>query len=292
DQTALVARVLDTWAGDVQVGGGLRDDGAIERVFAAGASRAVVGTRAVEDCTWLASAASRWPGRIMVALDARGREVLARGWTAGTGTDVVTLAAELSELPLAGLLVTAVANEGRLAGPDLETTSAVAAACSLSVTASGGIERAESVLNALDMLREHAVEDDWVLVHDAARPCVRTEDLNHLVTALRDDAVGGLLAIPVRDTMKQADAEQRCNATVDRSRLWHALTPQMFRLGALRDALRSAAARGVVVTDDASAMEQAGLRPRLIEGHADNLKITRPEDLALAEFYLRQQGRL
>ncbi|MBI5170078.1 MAG: 1-(5-phosphoribosyl)-5-[(5-phosphoribosylamino)methylideneamino] imidazole-4-carboxamide isomerase [Candidatus Eisenbacteria bacterium] len=145
DQTALVARVLDTWAGDVQVGGGLRDDGAIERVFAAGASRAVVGTRAVEDCTWLASAASRWPGRIVVALDARGREVLARGWTAGTGTDVVTLAAELSELPLAGLLVTAVANEGRLAGPDLETTSAVAAACSLSVTASGGIASPEDL---------------------------------------------------------------------------------------------------------------------------------------------------
>ncbi len=159
-------------------------------------------------------------------------------------------------------------------------------------TAPGGAERAESVLNALDILCERAADDDWVLVHDAARPCVRTADLNRLVTALRDDPVGGLLAVPVRDTMKQADAEQRCSATVDRSRLWHALTPQMFRVGALRDALRAAAASGVVVTDDASAMEQAGLRPRLIEGHADNLKITRPEDLALAEFYLRQHGRL
>lgn len=159
-------------------------------------------------------------------------------------------------------------------------------------TAPGGAERAESVANALDVLRERAADDDWVLVHDAARPCVRREDLERLIIALRDDPVGGLLAVPVRDTMKQADAEQRSAATVDRSRLWHALTPQMFRFNHLRRALRDAHAAGVAVTDDASAMEHAGLRPRLIEGHADNIKITRPEDLALAEFYLRQQGRL
>lgn len=159
-------------------------------------------------------------------------------------------------------------------------------------TAPGGAERAESVANALAVLRERAAEHDWVLVHDAARPCVRREDLARLIAELRDDPVGGLLAVPVRDTMKQADTEQRCAATVDRSRLWHALTPQMFRLGALRDVLRAAHAAGMNVTDDASAMEYAGLRPRLVEGHADNLKITRPEDLALAEFHLRQQGRL
>jgi 2-C-methyl-D-erythritol 4-phosphate cytidylyltransferase len=160
------------------------------------------------------------------------------------------------------------------------------------LTAPGGVERAESVANALTVLRERAADGDWVLVHDAARPCVRREDLVKLIAELRDDPVGGLLAVPVRDTMKQADAEQRCAATVDRSRLWHALTPQMFRLGALRAALRAALAAGVTVTDDASAMERVGLRPRLVEGHADNLKITRPEDLALAEFHLRQQGRL
>lgn len=159
-------------------------------------------------------------------------------------------------------------------------------------TAPGGAERAESVANALDVLRERAADDDWVLVHDAARPCVRREDLERLIAELRDDPVGGLLAVPVRDTMKQADAEQRSAATVDRSRLWHALTPQMFRFDHLRKALRDAHAAGVAVTDDASAMERAGQRPRLVEGHADNLKITRPEDLALAEFYLRQQGRL
>ncbi|HEY9198055.1 MAG TPA: 2-C-methyl-D-erythritol 4-phosphate cytidylyltransferase [Gammaproteobacteria bacterium] len=159
-------------------------------------------------------------------------------------------------------------------------------------TARGGVERADSVLNALETLREHAGDQDWVLVHDAARPCVRREDLALLIGELRDDPIGGLLAVPVCDTLKQADGERRCAATVDRNGLWHALTPQMFRVGALRATLRDAHAAGVKVTDDAAAMELAGMRPRLIEGHADNLKITRPEDLALAEFHLRQQGRL
>jgi len=159
-------------------------------------------------------------------------------------------------------------------------------------TAPGGSERVESVLNALDTLREHASDEDWVLVHDAARPCVRMQDITALIDVLEHDPVGGLLAIPLRDTMKQANAQQRSVATVDRRELWHALTPQMFRVGVLRSALRAAVAAGVTVTDDASAMEQAGYQPRLVEGHADNLKITRPEDLVLAEFYLRQHGRL
>lgn len=163
--------------------------------------------------------------------------------------------------------------------------------CPLSV-APGGEERADSVLNALQVLRDRAADGDWVLVHDAARPCVRVDDLRHLVETLRDDPVGGLLAVPVRDTMKQAADDGRCAATVDRGGLWHALTPQMFRLGALREALVAAHTAGVRVTDDAAAMERAGQRPRLVEGHADNIKITRPEDLALAEFYLRRQGRL
>jgi len=158
--------------------------------------------------------------------------------------------------------------------------------------APGGAERADSVLNALQELRGQAADADWVLVHDAARPCVRAEDLRQLVAALRDDPVGGLLAVPVRDTMKQAADDGRCAATVDRSRLWHALTPQMFRLGALYAALTAARTAGERVTDDAAALEHAGQRPRLVEGHADNIKITRPEDLALAEFYLRRQGRL
>lgn len=101
--------------------------------------------------------------------------------------------------------------------------------------------------------------------------------------------MGGLLAAPVRDTLKQADPAGRVATTIDRSRLWHALTPQMFRLGLLRDALKAALANGLLVTDEAAAMEAAGFAPRLIEGRADNLKITRPEDLALAEFYLAHQ---
>ena len=159
-------------------------------------------------------------------------------------------------------------------------------------TSRGGAERAATVANALELLSGQASGDDWVLVHDAARPCVRAEDLHNLVNTLRGDPVGGLLAIPVRDTMKRADGDQRSAATLDRNSLWHALTPQMFRLDALRAALASAQAAGVAVTDEASAMEHAGHRPRLVEGHSDNIKITRPEDLALAEFYLRRQGRL
>lgn len=160
------------------------------------------------------------------------------------------------------------------------------------LTAPGGAERAASVANALAVLAAQADEQDWVLVHDAARPCVRTADLEKLIATLRDDPVGGLLAVPVRDTMKQAGIEARAERTVDRSRLWHALTPQMFRLGALRAALAEASAQGLQVTDDASALELTGRQPRLVEGHADNIKITRPEDLALAEFFLTQQGRL
>ncbi len=157
------------------------------------------------------------------------------------------------------------------------------------LSARGGAERCHSVLNGLETLRERATPKDWVLVHDAARPCLTPTDLDRLLDELADDPVGGLLAAPVRDTLKQADLAGRIAATVDRSRLWHALTPQMFRLGMLHDALRAALARGLLVTDEAAAMEAAGFAPRLIEGRADNLKITRPEDLALAEFFLSRR---
>lgn len=158
--------------------------------------------------------------------------------------------------------------------------------------ATGGAERCDSVLQGLLVLSEHAADGDWVLVHDAARPCLRAADLDRLITALEGHDTGGLLAVPVRDTMKRADAANRVLHTEDRDGLWHALTPQMFRLGPLRDALRGAREQGHQVTDDASAMELAGFRPLLVEGHADNIKITRPEDLALAEFHLRLQERL
>ena len=156
----------------------------------------------------------------------------------------------------------------------------------------GGTERCHSVLNALKALGGRADADDWVLVHDAARPCLRREDLDRLISTLEDHPVGGLLGVPVRDTMKAANARGEVQNTVPRAGLWHAYTPQMFRLGPLRQALSQAIAAGQLVTDDASALEIAGLQPLLVEGHADNIKITRPEDLALAHFYLLRQGRL
>lgn len=146
--------------------------------------------------------------------------------------------------------------------------------------AAGGRERADSVLSGLYKLGELGAQDsDWVLVHDAARPHLAATDLHKLLSSLQDDPVGGLLAVPVRDTLKQADANGRVTATPDRSLFWQAYTPQMFRLGALRQALADALAGGALITDEASAMEWAGLAPRLIEGRADNIKVTRPEDL-------------
>ena len=144
----------------------------------------------------------------------------------------------------------------------------------------GGGERADSVLAALQALHAAgAGEHDWVLVHDAARPNLAREDLDRLLQVLADDPVGGLLAVPARDTLKRIGADGRVAETVDRSQIWHAYTPQMFRLGALRCALQAALAAGVTVTDEASAMEWAGQAPRLVEGRADNIKVTRPEDL-------------
>ncbi len=153
----------------------------------------------------------------------------------------------------------------------------------------GGAERCHSVLNALDSLSQEAEPHDWVLVHDAARPCLRPGDLDRLLAELRDDPVGGILAVPVRDTMKGGDAQGRIATTLDRSAMWHAYTPQMFRLQVLRQALRDALAAGDLVTDDASAIERLGLAPRLVLGQVDNIKITRAEDLPLARFYLQQQ---
>jgi 2-C-methyl-D-erythritol 4-phosphate cytidylyltransferase len=154
--------------------------------------------------------------------------------------------------------------------------------------ARGGAERCHSVLNGLDALPD-AARHDWVLVHDAARPCLRRRDLARLIETLADDDCGGILAVPVRDTLKRCTDDGAIEHTVDRARLWHALTPQMFRLGILRDALAAALAAGRLVTDEAQAVELAGRSPRVVEGHADNIKITRPEDLPLAGYYLQTQ---
>ena len=157
------------------------------------------------------------------------------------------------------------------------------------IVVAGGEERCHSVFNGLDALKDRAGPDDWVLVHDAARPCLSASDLERLLNAIDGNPVGGLLGIPVRDTMKRTDADGRVIATVDRSSLWHALTPQVFRYGLLFDALERVLASGDRVTDEAEAIERLGHQPLMVEGCATNLKVTRPEDLPLAEWYLRQQ---
>ena len=155
-------------------------------------------------------------------------------------------------------------------GPKLETVYA------------GGATRAESVLAGLRAAATAAADDDWVLVHDAARPCLSQSMLESLVEALADDPVGGLLAVPVADTLKRADAESRVAATEPRDGLWQAQTPQMFRYAALRSALESCR----VATDEAGAMEAAGFKPKLVKSDTTNLKVTFPADLSLAELIL------
>jgi len=154
-------------------------------------------------------------------------------------------------------------------------------------TATGGAERCHSVLNGLVQLAGRADAHDWVLVHDAARPCVRQSDIDTLMNTVSDADDGGLLGVPVADTMKQADADNHVTATVSRDGLWHAYTPQMFRVGQLQAALQQAIDRHLPVTDEASAMELAGYRPRMVQGHRDNIKITVASDLQLAAFYLQ-----
>lgn len=154
------------------------------------------------------------------------------------------------------------------------------------VVRAGGLTRADSVINGIKWLKEslHAEGEDWVLVHDAARPCLNSTQLKYLIDTLIDDPVGGLLAIPVADTLKRSDQAARVEATVDRRNLWQAQTPQMFRVGALHSALSQGELSAI--TDEASAIERLGLKPRLVAGSLTNLKVTYPEDLPLAEMIL------
>lgn len=156
----------------------------------------------------------------------------------------------------------------------------------LTVLECGGATRAESVLNGLRAAR-HACsidDDDWILVHDAARPCLAAAQLDRLLDELADDAVGGLLAVPVADTLKRGGSGGRVARTESREDLWQAQTPQMFRYARLVDALCRAG--GMAMTDDAGAIEALGLHPRLVPGDSFNLKVTYPQDLALAELIL------
>jgi 2-C-methyl-D-erythritol 4-phosphate cytidylyltransferase len=156
-------------------------------------------------------------------------------------------------------------------GPKLETVGC------------GGATRAESVGNGLRAAAMVAADDDWILVHDAARPCLSAAMLATLFAELADDPVGGILAVPVADTLKRADDARRVAATEPRDGLWQAQTPQMFRYAPLVEALD----RHRAVTDEAGAIEAQGLRPRLVKGDSTNLKVTFPADLALAALILR-----
>jgi len=153
----------------------------------------------------------------------------------------------------------------------------------------GGATRAESVLNGLNAAREVSsiTDNDWVLVHDAARPCLGSKQLSELMDELADDEVGGLLAVPVADTLKRSDSNGRVERTEPREKLWQAQTPQMFRCGLLLEALSTSG--GAAMTDDAGAIEALGLHPRLILSDIRNLKVTYPQDLALAELILKNR---
>lgn len=155
-------------------------------------------------------------------------------------------------------------------------------------SAIGGDQRADSVLSGLHALPDSVAADDFVLVHDAARPCIHVDDINALIDAAGEED-GGLLAAPLRDTLKRADSNGHVLATEPRESRWRALTPQMFRRAVLTSALLDARDRGEVVTDEAMAMERIGYRPLLVEGRDDNIKVTTPTDHQLATFLLGQR---
>lgn len=153
----------------------------------------------------------------------------------------------------------------------------------------GGKERCDSVLNGLDTLDEYMQPLDWVMVHDAARPCVDLRDIEELVEKLEEHLVGGILGVPVSDTVKRLNDNYGIEETVDRRVLWQAQTPQMFRYGILSRSLRSALQQDITITDEASAVESAGYVPLMVEGRRDNIKVTRPEDIPMAELILKLQ---
>lgn len=187
----------------------------------------------------------------------------------------------LSQLPTEAIIVPVAEDDARAGVLEYRDASLIR-------FVTGGTERADSVLAGLEAIANQAADEDWVLVHDVARPCVRIEDIEHLLAAIAAHPAGGLLANRVRDTMKRGSGDEVAE-TVSRDHLWHALTPQIFRYGLLRDALLSAKAQGIVVTDESQAVELRGEKPLLVEGARDNLKITYPEDLQLAEAFLRLQ---
>jgi 2-C-methyl-D-erythritol 4-phosphate cytidylyltransferase len=202
-------------------------------------------------------------------------------------------------LPLAGQPMIAHALNTLCASPDISTVFVVLApgdelfhrydwshfGDKLQTLYCGGELRSDTVRNGL--IASELEPDDWVLVHDAARPCLTQAHLARLIADLRDDEVGGILAIPAADTLKRADEHQRILRTENREHLWQAQTPQMFRVGLLTQALQQVGS----FTDEASAVEALGLQPKLVTGDTRNFKVTYPQDMLLAELLLTQQGK-
>ena len=158
-------------------------------------------------------------------------------------------------------------------------------------TVTGGSNRAESVLNALHKLATLVSDNPWALVHDAVRPCLRHHDIDRMISHLNSHPVGGILGMPISDTIKRTNACCVITDTIERQGLWRAATPQMFHLQALTHALETAKQKNIVVTDEASAMAIMGLKAKMIAGYEDNIKITLPQDLALADLFLQHQEK-
>jgi len=154
------------------------------------------------------------------------------------------------------------------------------------VTAPGGEERYQSVLNSLQALSGKTENNDWVMVHDAARPCLNQSAIDRLIIELRTHDVGGILAMPCRDTMKRANDAGEIDKTVERDSLWHAQTPQMFKYGMLLSAIEDALKNKTVVTDESMAIERMGFKPMLVPGHQENMKLTHKDDLEPLKAYL------
>ena len=157
-------------------------------------------------------------------------------------------------------------------------------------TTLGGSERSQSVNHALKALSGKADKDDWILVHDAVRPCVHQPDLRKLIDSIRDEDIGGLLAYPLSDTVKEVDGNLYVRKTIAREKLWSAMTPQIFRYGLLRKAYEEASLANLSFTDEASAVEFLGLSPKIVHGEKTNIKITHADDMILAESIIK--GRL
>lgn len=158
--------------------------------------------------------------------------------------------------------------------------------CDKIITTMGGLERCHSVLNGLKALARFTQPQDWILVHDAVRPCLRLDDLNKLMSEIEHHPIGGILGMRISDTLKRSDAQNQIMSTVSRENVWQALTPQMFREQILFQAMEAVVHSKNYVTDEAAAIEALGFIPLIVEGRRDNIKITHSEDISLAEKYL------